>query len=146
MMRRREARISEHLLRIVCFRISALIPKPRHRHNEFKRNLRLAHKAGAQARHSAKQFLPRVYIFKPDDLINFRGGRQKNQRSMIIHNDGVRRFRYGMFVDVLKSHNHRDPRLPAPTAPPILRPQIARRYDSHAANLASIHPFLKFQS
>jgi hypothetical protein len=115
-------RISQQLSNIGCLRTGPAVPKAGCRHNEFNRNLRLAHEAGTQAGHSAEQFLSQIWVLKADYLINLHWGRKKYQRSVFIHNYGVSPFWYELFIRVLESNHQGDPRFDAFAPSAILGP------------------------
>jgi hypothetical protein len=75
--------------------------------NKFDGNLRLAHQGWAQTGDSAKHFLSYTYALQANNLLGGHGSREKDQRSMGIHDYGVSLFRDGIFVGVLESSNDR---------------------------------------
>lgn len=93
-----------------CIRILGFwdaAPKFRLGGNKFDGNLRLAHQGWTQTGDSAKHFLSYTYAFKANNLLGRHFTREKDQRSMGIHNYGVCLFSDGILVGVLESGNDR---------------------------------------
>jgi hypothetical protein len=99
-------------------------PKAGGGHDKFDSNLCLSHEGVAAARDPAKQFFTTGGILNANYLIDLRGGGEKYQRAVVVHNDSFRFLCHGGLAGVPESHHNWNPDLDAFAAPAILRPQV----------------------
>jgi hypothetical protein len=106
-------------------------PKARHRHDEFDGNLSFAHETGTHVGDAAKQFLPGDQIFDVNHLLDTYGGREKQQRSVIVDDYGVGVLLDRMLAGVLQADPDGDPAADAFAAAAILPEQVRWGLDGH---------------
>jgi hypothetical protein len=105
--------------------------------------LRFAHEGGTEQRDAAKDFFPHLQVFDANNLLHAHLRGEQDQRAVIVDDDGVRLFRDGMLVGVLKTHHDRDADAQAFAAPAILRQEVRWDRDGHRNNLATPGAILK---